>query len=587
MTHPQTAGAPEAEAIRAQLQRVLASAEFANAGRMRRFLELVVSDTLEGRAGGLKEYTIGVSVFDRPASFDPGIDPIVRVEARRLRAKLDKYYAGDGRAEPIVIELPKGRYTPRFRHRDAAAAGAPAESANTVAVLPFQNLNPSAEAQHFCDGLTWELIHQLTRREGLSVVAWNSVSQVREPVDAKSAAARLKAGTLLTGSVRQSGDRLRIIAQLIDAGTGVYLWSETYDRRLQDIFSIQDDIARAIVSRLQGRSGAAEARGAQASRYSVDAYQLYLRGRAHWNLRTAEGLLRSLDYFRRSTELDGNFALGYAGLADAYALLADYGLEPPSEGMPASKRAATRALEIDPSLGEAHCSLAFLSAMYEWKWAEAEEHFRHALALNPGYATAHHWLGTDLLANLGRFEEALDEIDIARQLDPLSPVIGESRGYTLMLARRWEEAAAHFREMAVSEPSFFKVHTTLGRTLMHMGRYDEAIASLNQGRQVVGWDVPTILGAMGQAYALKGERDEAVRLLNQLSGISRTAYVPSTSFALVHIGLGEKAKALEWLERGLENRELPMTALAVHPGYDPLRSEPAFQALLRRMGLIA
>ena len=575
---------PDVQAIRAQLQRILASSGFVHAERMRRFLQLAVTEALEGRAGQLKEYTIGVSVFDRPPAFDPAVDPLVRVEARRLRAKLEKYYEGEGRGDRIVIELPKGGYAACFRFRETDAP-TPAQAPNSIAVLPFQNVGVAPDGQYFSDGLTWELIHQLTRVEGISVVAWNSAAQVRESSDVLSAGARLKAATVLTGSVRQARDRLRIIAQLIDVHSGVYLWSETYDRKLEDIFAIEDDIARSIVSRLQTRLAVAGDVVKPASSYNLEAYQLYLKGRALWNQRTSDGLNGSLHYFEKATEVDGMFALGYAGIADAYALLADYGHAFPAELVPVAKRAALRALEIDPSLGEAHCSLAFLTANYEWKWREGEVHFRRALALNPGYATAHHWLGTDVLALVGRFDEALRENELAQRLDPLSPIIGESPGYMLLLTRRYQEAEQYYRDLAATFPSFYKAHTALGRTLLQMGRFDEAILELERGRRLGGGDFSSILGAMGQAHALNGNRDEAVRLLGTLEEISRARFVPATCFALIHLGLGDKKRALERLRRGVDQHELSVCALAVHPAYDSLRDEPEFRVLLERMGL--
>ncbi len=575
---------PEFEAIRLQLARILASTEFVNAERMRRFLRLIVTEAIEGRSSRLKEYAIGVEVFDRPISFDPGADPIVRVEARRLRSKLEHYYESKGRQDSIVIELPKGRYAPVFRRRDEGALGVAAQVPNTIAVLPFQNLSVSPDGQFFSDGLTWELIHQLTRIEGISVVAWTSSSQVRESADVIAAGAKLKAGTVLTGSVRQAGDRLRIVAQLLSTSTGVYLWSETYDRRLEDIFAIQDDIAHAIVSRLEVGLGLARRPVRAATSYNLEAYQMYLHGRAHWNQRTLSGIQRSIEYFRRANAIDPLFALPHAGLADAHALLADYGYERPADVIPTAKSAALRALELDPSLAEAHSSLGLLSALYEWKWAEAEAHFRRALQLNPGYATAHHWLSTDLLALVGRLDEGFTEIDVAHQLDPLSPIIHEGRGYLYMLARRYEESAAHHRLMRAAHPNFYKSYTSLGRTLLQMGLYREAIEHLQKAREM-GGELPSILGAMGQAYGLEGNSAEATRILNRLNEMSRGRYVPSTCFALVHLGLGERERALEWLELGIDQREFPLTSVGTHPAYDSLRQEPRFRMILERLGL--
>ena len=363
---------------------------------MTRFLRLVVARTLAGETAGLKEYSIGVEVFDRPESFDPGVDPIVRVEARRLRDKLKKYYETSGRHDELVIELPKGAYVAQVRRRTAQP---PPPEGGSIAVLPFQNLSPGSEAGYFSDGLTWELIHHLTRIPGLRVMAWNSTARLRdEPLDLAAIGAKLKVSTILMGSARLTADRLRVVVQLIETAGGRYLWSETYDRTVSDILAIQEEISRTIATMLKVQFGPSS----QRTRYKIEAYRLYLRGRMHLNQRTTGGLRSSIDSFREAALVDPGFALAHAGLADAYTLLADYGIERPSEIVPQAKAAAHRALEIDSSLGEAHSSLALLTSLYDWKWEEAEAHYRRALDANPGYATTHHWLASDHLALLGR-----------------------------------------------------------------------------------------------------------------------------------------------------------------------------------------
>jgi serine/threonine-protein kinase len=578
------ANGPDNHAISLQLNRILASREFSGAERMRRFLQLVVTETLAGRAGALKEYVIGLSVFDRPPSFDPGSDPIVRVEARRLRAKLENYYQGEGRGDSVLIELPKGRYSACFRARDAASSG-DRPGATVIAVLPFQNVGGSEEGRYFSDGLTWELTHRLTAVEGLSVMAWNSAVQAGSGADPIAAAARLKAAAVLTGSVRTAGGRIRIVAQLIDASSGLYLWSEVYDAALQDVLAVQDDIACSIASRLQVKLGRQLPSRPVSTGYSPEAYQLYLEGRAHWNRRTSESLRRSLECFERAAEIDPNFARAWAGIADAYALYGDYAVQRPSEAMPLAKRAALRALEIDSSLAEAHCSLGLILALSEWKWSEAEAHFRRALDLNPGYATAHHWIAVDLLTTLGRFEEAREELDIAHRLDPLSLIITEGIGFVLMLQGRLEESVEVHQSIIRADPGFYKGHTGLGRVLIQMGRFDEAIDALKTGAELAGI-VPNILGAMGQAYALQGNEDQARNMLSELERLRASSqYVPATCFTLIYTGLGEFDRAVEWLRRGAEERHLSVPAAAVHPAYDRLRDLPRFRELMQAMEL--
>lgn len=572
--------------IREQVERVLSSGVFAASERMCRFLRFAVERSLEGRGGELKEYLLGVEIFDRSPSFDPRVDPIVRVEARRLRSKLRSYYETHGRDDALIIEFPTGTYAPRFRRRGAADQDAPAtQMAGNIAVLPFSNLSPDPDSEYFSDGLTEELIHALTRVEGLRVVAWNSASKLKDSQQELASIGRqLKVPTVLMGSVRKSGDRLRILARLVDTSSGHYLWSETYDRRTADLFAIQEEISRAIVGSLRIQLlGPAAARVGRTA-WNLEAYDLYLRGRFHWNRRVREGLQSAIQYFTQAISVDPNFAPGHAGLADTYSLLADHGLSLPGEVMPKAKAAALRALELDPDLAEAHTSLGIIQSLYDWEWSEAGEHYRRAIELNPGYATGRHWYACDYLALQGRFDEALSEMEVAVQLDPLSPVMNESRAYVLMLAGQYDEALQQHTATLEFHPHFFKSYTAMGRVYLQKGMYAQAIENLRKGQSLAG-DVPNILGALGQAYALDGKPDEARALLAQLAETAQRRFVPWTAMALIHAGLGEVDRGLDWLERACERHDLQVSALKVHPGYDALRPSPRFAALLKRIGL--
>jgi len=570
-------------AIRRQLEKITDHGLFARSERMARFLRLAVDRTLDGKADELKEYLIGVEVFDRPHTYDPRVDPIVRVEARRLRTKLKTYYETDGRSDEVLIEFATGTYAPEIRFRDDLAAE-PQPAASTVAVLPFANLSQSSENDYFSDGLTEELIHALTKFSGMRVVAWNSAARMRGvEQDVREVRRQLHVANVLTGSVRIAGQSLRVRVQLIDTASGVYLWSETFDRRMQDVFAIQEEIARAIVRTLQVQlvSGMDTALGAR-GRTSVSSYDLYLKGRYHLHRRAPDELRRALDYFQAAVAADNSSALAHAGLADAYCLHVDYALLHPAEGIPKIRAAASRAIEIDAALAEAYPSLAVIRAHWDREWEDAEHLYRKAIALNPGYATAHHWLATDYLAAVGRIEEAHEEIEIALQLDPLSSIIHEGRGSFFTFQRRYEEALRHFREILEFDPSFYKAYTSMGRAYAQLGNYSEARTMLEKGRELAG-DVPNILAALGQVLALSGDVRGARDLLAQLSARALEGYVPSTCFAVVHLGLSETGRALEWLEKGCEQHELTMTMVKVHPVYDPLRQEPRFQALLQRM----
>jgi TolB-like protein/Flp pilus assembly protein TadD len=581
---------PQREAlIRQELSRIVASELFSRSERLCRFLTFSVERALRGESDRVKEYVVGVEAFGRPASFDPRVDPVVRVEARRLRDRLKSWYDGEGRTAPIRIELPRGGYAAVFRAPPAASPPkdqtAPAQ--RTIAVLPFTNLNFGSETDYLCDGLTEELIHSLTRVRDLRVVAWQSAARMKgRQQDLAAIREQLHVETILRGSIRCSGERLRITAQLIDAASGYYLWSEAWDRSAADVFAIEEEIAQAIVNTLRVRLWPESPGRLTPKATNIACYNLYLKGRYHWNKRSAEGLRLGLRFFEDAVSIDPDWALGWAGLGDSYAVLADYGLLPQDAAVPSANRAAEKATELDPTLAEAYATLGLLRSRYGWKWDEAAVFFRKAIELNPGYATAHFWYGVDYLAMRGRFEEALAEAELAISLDPLSAIAQEGRGFVLMVARRYPEAMAQYNALLEFEPSFYKAWTSRGRVYTQMGEYAKAIESYRKGLEL-GGEIPNILAALGQAYALNGEPDRARELLRKLHDRSSVApanlAVPATCFAIVHLGLGENERALEWLESGMERLQMSLSGLKVHPVYDPLRGEPRFQALLRRV----
>ena len=583
------------EEIGAQIERVLTNRLFLRSHRLCRFLRFAVEQTLAGRSAQLKEQIIGVEVFDRKADYDPRIDPIVRVEARRLRAKLKAYYNSPGRGDPIMILLPKGAYLPFFKMRaapqEAAAPAARAVAANgsgkrSIVVLPFANLLQGTDDDYFSDGLTEELIHLLTRVPNLRVVAWATASQLRgRERDLAGIRQQLHVETLLRGSVRRTEGRVRVTAQLIDSESGDYLWSETYDRRLENVFAIQEEMAQAIVHALQLKL--TPQRVAEAARKipNLACYNLCLQGRFHANKRTSEGLYRSVERFEEAILADESCAEAHAGLADAYSLLADYGLMNPAEAVPKARAAAERALELDPQSAEANVSLAFVRSLFEWRWEEAEALYRTAIALNPGYSRARHWYGVDFLSLLGRCQDALAEVRVAHDLDPLSMIIREGLGYVHMLCGDYSNALAVYHEVMDLDPGFYKGHGSLGRVLSLMGEYELSIKALERAREL-GGELPSTLGALGGVLACAGRRADALGVLQELEAMAQTRWVPASCFAILHLGLGDHSAALSYLEAATDARELAVTALRVHPLYDPLRGEPRFERLLERIGLL-
>jgi TolB-like protein/Tfp pilus assembly protein PilF len=580
-------GQLSAESIRTQLRKILSSSIFARSERLARFLTFAVEQTLVGRGEELKEFVIGVEVFDKNEKYDPRMDPIVRVEARRLREKLRKYYESEGLADCVQIEFPTGSYAPRLQTREAVPVSkSPAASAeNAIAVLPFANLSSEQENEYFSDGLTEELINALTKVEGLRVVAWNSAFQLKGKTrDIRRIAEQLHVRTVLEGSVRRTAERLRITAQLVDAATGQYLWSETYERPLRDIFAIEDEISSSIVGALRIKLTGPAARSL-VTRYTenLQAYHLYLQGRFYWNKRREEDFYKALGFFEQAIEIDRNYAPAYAGMADAYIMLGEYGTAPAESTMRKGRTAASRALEIDPRLAEAHVSLGTVCALYEWNWVEAEQHFRRALELNPSYPTAHQWYGYDYLAPMRRIPEAIAELERAHQLDPLSLIISTSVGTLYDFDRQYERARECYDKVLEMEPRFVRALLSAGRSFLYQNLCAEAIGMFEKARELMP-SSPVPLALLAHAYNVSGARAEADRLRQALERCRRTCYVPSYLLARAHLSF-DHDQAFALLEKAMEERDARLPHLGVSPIWDGLRDDPRFAALLGRMGL--
>jgi serine/threonine-protein kinase len=576
-----------ADSVRKQLRKILSNRPFARSDRLARFLTFTVEQTLEGRGEELKEFVIGVEVFDKNEKYDPRMDPIVRVEARRLREKLRKYYETDGLEDPILIEFPTGSYAPLVQMREASSASGPTKPAveNAIAVLPFVNLSSEQENEYFSDGLTEELINALTKVEGLRVVAWSSAFQLKGKTrDIRRIAEQLRVRTVLEGSVRRTAERLRITAQLVDAATGQYLWSETYERPVRDIFAIEDEISSSIVGALRIKLTGPAGRSL-ITRYTenLQAYHLYLKGRFYWNKRKEEDFYKALGFFEQAIEIDRNYAPAYAGMADTYIMLGEYGSVPALSIMRKARMTACRALEIDTRLAEAHVSLGTVSALYEWNWAEAEQHFRRAFELNPSYPTAHHWYGYDYLTPLGRLPEALAELERAHHLDPLSLIIATSVGTVYDMMRQHERAREYYDKVLEMEPRFVRAHLSAGRSFLHQNLCAEAIAMFEKARELMP-SSPVPLALLAHAYNVSGARAEADRLRQAVERCCRTCCVPSYLLARAHLSF-DHDRAFEFLQKALEERDPRLPHLGVSPIWDCLRDDPRFAALLDRMGL--
>lgn len=456
--------------------------------------------------------------------------------------------------------------------------------ASAIAVLPFANLSTDPENEHFCDGLVEELIDALTRITALRVVAHSSAFALKNRnLDVREIGRRLNVGSILEGSVRKSGEHLRIAVQLIDATNGYHLWVEEYDRLVDDIFAIQDEISVAIVNKLKVGLASGEEPWTLGHRTnSIEAYNLYLKGRSIWHRRYAGFIEKAIQFYRQALVKDPNYAMAYVGLADAYNTIGAWGFSTPEEVFLESAAMAAKALEIDDKLGEAYASQALTITFYEWDWMAAERTFRKAIEINPGYALAHLWFG-HYFSIVGRFEESFAEIKLAQEFDPLSPIVSANLGWTLYLDHRYEEAIQELHNTLELDPHNAVAYFYLGFPYLRLKRYDEAILTLQKAQEITG-GMPWAAQLIGCAHGLSGNSSRAKAILQHSEARKRERYVPSSALAFVHLGLGEDDKAMGWLQKGLEERDPCMPWLKVMPDFDGFRSDSVFVDLLRSLG---
>jgi serine/threonine-protein kinase len=571
---------------REHLDRVLASGTFRRVDRLKRFLSFIVTETIAGRGDQLKEYVIGVQVFDKDSSFDPRADPIVRVQARRLRARLVRYHREEGGSDALLIEMPKGGYTPVFKSREGLGTGrrstAPTLAGqNTIAVLPFSDHSVSHDLAYFCEGLRHEMIHRLATVEALRVLA----IPPGDPLAKEPAEHANQAAMLLTGAVRTSGERLRVTVHLVDSGTASYLWSESIDAALADIFAAQDSVADAVVKKLEPRLvDASQRKGMRKPAENLAARNLYLQGRYHLNQRTDEGLLKALEFFEKAIVEDAHFAQAHSGLADAHSLLAHYGVRQPALAWTKAASSAAAAVMMDGQSAEARTSLAHVKATQDWDWEGAEREFQMALSLDAGYATAHHWYATSCLVPLGRLDEALEEMRIAQSLDPVSSIV--ARDLALIHAYRGDfeaglEQCDHTIEL---NPHFPPAYWALGVIQEQRRDLDEAIAAFQRAIDLSPHS-PRMHAALGRTLALSGKKALALASLRKVESLAKQRYVSPIEFAAVRFALDQPELGFRWLNKACEDRAFDVLALKVDPRFEPLKKDPRMHAVLRHIGL--
>jgi TolB-like protein/DNA-binding winged helix-turn-helix (wHTH) protein/Tfp pilus assembly protein PilF len=459
-----------------------------------------------------------------------------------------------------------------------------------LAVLPFENLTGDPDQEFISDGMTEELIAQLGAMDPprLGVIARQSAMQFKKTTKrADQIGSDLGVSHLIAGSLRRTGSRIRIAVQLIDAESESQLWAEQYERNAVDLLALQRDVAASMSRQITTTLGVARSSvSADARRHSTsaEAYEHYLRGRHHaWGRGTADGLEKARMHFQRSIALDDSYAHAYSGLADTYTMLGSVGFLPMREAYPLARAAALKAIALDGKLSEAHASLAFILADYDWDWEAADRHFRTAVELSPNDGTAVRTYST-YLAWWGRDKEALEFAWRARDLDPVSPNARQSLGLTHYFARRYDDAITQFREALDLDPTFGHAHVMLGRTYLAQGVPDRAVEELERAKSLLGAR-PDVMTPLAYVLGKAGRRREALATLEELRRLAKPRNPSPFRFAYVHMGLGDTDEAFDWLEKSVEARDWQLAMLKVEPAFDDLRSDPRFAALVARVGL--
>ncbi len=629
---------PEQQEVRDALGRIVASAGFAGAGRLSSFLTYLVERTLSGETDRLKESVLGVEVFQRSTEYDPRTDPIVRVEARRLRSRLEEFYAGAGKDESVRIELPKGGYVPAFGKRVAApvAAAVPAvpiapkpptvevESAPmprgwklvgiiaglavvgislgywqtsymrrvrqaplaTVAVLPFANVGGVAENEYFSQGLTEEIMDRLARVQGLKVISRTVMAQFKgRDAALDEVAGRVNASMVLEGSVRRQGERLRVTARLANPKDGSTVWSQTYDRPMKDVFAMQDEIAQSIANALRVQVGPGSASASKRTTSSIEAYNAFLKGKYQANLYSRQGMQKSIEYFEECLRLDPEYAPALAGLSSTYSLLGYYNTLPSDVAWPNARRAAEKAIALDPTLADAHSALGLTLAFHDWKWREAETEARRAIEIDEGSAVAHGMYAAAVLLPEGRMKECRVEYRKALELDPLASFINFSYAYALLVEGRYDDAVTQYKRTLELKNTHPDMYWDMGMALGFAGRQQEAEAAMRKSVEMQGRDPKLPLTGLPAYFA--GDVEGARRSLPVIESEVKSGRESRVDLARTYSMLGEKQKALETLAEAIGLRESQVIWIKVDPRFQPLRDEARFKELLHQVGLDA
>ncbi len=523
-----------------------------------------------------------------PVELEHAIDKALQ-KSRALRYQSALELAADLRR--IKANINRAKAGPEVDQEEESPAGAPAvprarrrKNISSLAVLPFGNEVSDMDAEYLSEGITDSIINALSQFPGISVMARSMVFRYKNATEPQRVGRDLNVGAVLTGRVVQRGERLMVSAELVDVADGRHLWGSRYNTRFSEIFAVQEEISNHISSELRLHLSPQEKEKLRRSQtQDAAAYQLYLKGRYHWNKRTTDGVKKAIRYFQQAIDQDPGYALAYAGLGDCFALFGGYRALSPREAFPMARAAAMKALEIDDRVAEAHNTLAIASLFYDWNWSGAEEEFKRAIHLSPKYATAHQWY-TIFLVSMGRPDEGLASIRRAHELDMLSLPINTHLGWAFYFLRQFDEAITQLLATLELDPNYILAHFALGQAYAQRGKYAEAIAELQTAADLSA-RLPPILSALGYVYALSGEIAKAREVIAELADASSKKYVSAYDFALVNIGLGEKNLAFDFLASAVKERCVWLIFLNTEPALDSLRSEPRFRDLIQAVGL--
>ena len=502
-------------------------------------------------------------------------NPVSQVVERQPR-RLPWKWVVAGLCAAILIAL-------ALRHRKAQPIEDAAGNSDiqSIAVLPLSNLSADPNQEYFSDGLTDELITELTKTGSLRVISRTSSIGFKDShKSAPEIGRELNVDAIVEGTVERVENRVRIRAQLIRAETDHHMWAETYDRDVSDLLGLEREVARDIALQIGHRIAQ---NSSTPTKFSAAAHEDYLRGRFYWNKRTEPAIRKGIEYFQKAIDQEPNYALAYAGLADSHVMLANWGFASPAESYLKAKEAALKALELDEQLAEAHTSLAYVNLLYDWDWQGSEKRFRQAIVLNPNYASAHHFYSILLMAS-GRQSEAVLEIRRAQELDPLSLIVNDVVGWIYYEGRQYDQAIQQYNKTLEMDPNYAPALLDLGTAQLRKGDYRNALASFERAR-AAGGENTVLISGMAQAYALSGNRSEALNLLKKLESSSAQTFVSSWDLSFIYAALGEKKKAMELLRTAVDGHVGWVVRLGVDPAFETLRSEPQFQELVRRVGV--